>query len=746
MKVVGLVSGGKDSCYAMMKCIEYGHQIVAIANLLPSDHSVDELDSYMYQTVGHQIVVSFAECMGLPLFRRPIKGSSRHRELSYKMTPDDEVEDLFILLSEVKRQIPTVTAVSSGAIASDYQRLRVESVCSRLGLVSLAYLWKQDQSLLLHQMITSGIVAITIKVAAMGLDPANHLGKELDYLTSYLHKLKELYGINVCGEGGEYETMTLDCPLFVNARIVLDKFQVVLHSADSIAPVGVLHPLAYHLENKKSNPSGGCDTTTDGVCKENKSFVFEVLGDGVQRCETAHHSFADASDSGPVETTDHRIRISKTNKDDTFSICCWLEDSLNSSVGMQEDLTIVLKKIESQLTSHGFRWEHVLYVHLYISDMNDFAKANETYVSFITQDKCPFGVPSRSTIELPLVQVGLGKAYVEVLVASDQNKRVLHVQSISSWAPSCIGPYSQATLHKEILYMAGQLGLDPPTMALTSGGPTAELEQALENSEAVARCYKSSISTSAILFIIYCSTNIPSSERFKVQEAMDSYLKQARLSLDKRSVSESITPMFLYVLVPDLPKRAFVEVKPMLYVAEDTDTTEETSQDVSSVKMSDHWGFQRAGWHDACIKKCIVSGKLCAAILSITRDVAAKICSETLGADQNLADNQSFLAEGQLGNISRFCVYLLDKILVENNFFWKDVMVLRLYFPASIGLPTETLSLIFGNAFDKVSEKRKEDQNDGKAVLFNLVPVLSCGSSASSMDDIMTCELIAQKS
>jgi diphthine-ammonia ligase len=69
------------------------------------------------------------------------------------MTPGDEVEDMFILLNEVKKHIPSVTAVSSGAIASDYQRLRVESVCSRLGLVSLAYLWKQDQSLLLQEMV-----------------------------------------------------------------------------------------------------------------------------------------------------------------------------------------------------------------------------------------------------------------------------------------------------------------------------------------------------------------------------------------------------------------------------------------------------------------------------------------------------------------------------------------------------------------------------------------------------------------
>ncbi|KAJ6951603.1 diphthine--ammonia ligase-like [Populus alba x Populus x berolinensis] len=162
MKVVALVSGGKDSCYAMMKCIQYGHEIVALANLMPADDSVDELDSFMYQTVGHQIIVSYAECMGLP-----------HQTLNYKTTPGDEVEDMFVLLNEVKRQIPSITAVSSGAIASDYQRLRVESVCSRLGLVSLAYLWKQDQSLLLQEMITNGILAITVKLEGHGSGPQN---------------------------------------------------------------------------------------------------------------------------------------------------------------------------------------------------------------------------------------------------------------------------------------------------------------------------------------------------------------------------------------------------------------------------------------------------------------------------------------------------------------------------------------------------------------------------------------------
>jgi diphthine-ammonia ligase len=56
----------------------------------------------------------------------------------------DEVEDLFELIKDVKSKFPEVQAVSSGAIFSDYQRLRVENVCNRHELMSLAYLWRRD--------------------------------------------------------------------------------------------------------------------------------------------------------------------------------------------------------------------------------------------------------------------------------------------------------------------------------------------------------------------------------------------------------------------------------------------------------------------------------------------------------------------------------------------------------------------------------------------------------------------------
>lgn len=114
----------------------------------------------------------------------------------------------------------------------------------------------------------------------------------------------------------------------------------------------------------------------------------------------------------------------------------------------------------------------------------------------------------------------------------------------------------QATLHKEVLQMAGQLGLDPPTMTLCNGGPTVELEQALQNSEAVAKCFNCSIATSAIYFVVYCSNYVASSERLKIQEKLDAFLKQMRVwHFEERSMSKVLDPIFLFVLASNLPKR-----------------------------------------------------------------------------------------------------------------------------------------------------------------------------------------------
>lgn len=112
----------------------------------------------------------------------------------------------------------------------------------------------------------------------------------------------------------------------------------------------------------------------------------------------------------------------------------------------------------------------------------------------------------------------------------------------------------QATLHKEVLYMAGQLGLDPSTMALCSGGAAVEMEKALENCEAVAQCFKSSLATSAITFVVYCSASLASCEKTEIQNTIARFLRQRASNLHKASLLRTCNPVFLYVLAPTLPK------------------------------------------------------------------------------------------------------------------------------------------------------------------------------------------------
>ncbi len=48
-------------------------------------------------------------------------------------------------------------------------------------------------------------------------------------------------------------------------------------------------------------------------------------------------------------------------------------------------------------------------------------------------------------------------------------------------APKAIGPYSQAILAENLVYTAGQVGLDPVTMELVEGGIEAQTRQVLTN-------------------------------------------------------------------------------------------------------------------------------------------------------------------------------------------------------------------------------------------------------------------------
>ncbi|KAL8275297.1 hypothetical protein Esti_000746 [Eimeria stiedai] len=251
-KTVGLASGGKDSIFALHWAREMGHPICAVATLLPRDNLV-EADSYMYQSVGTAVTSAVAECLGVPHFCASVRGRPINTEhLNYETTAGDEVEDLYDLLSQVKQAVPGLEAVTCGAILSEFQRRRVEHVCQRLGLVPISLLWNRQQEDLLCEMVEWGLHAVLVKTASMGLS-RKHLGGSVSDLLPHFIALHKKHGFHVCGEGGEYETLTLDCPLFQKGSIVVSDWQEICHADDPFAPVYLLSPLAWVVQPKDSS-------------------------------------------------------------------------------------------------------------------------------------------------------------------------------------------------------------------------------------------------------------------------------------------------------------------------------------------------------------------------------------------------------------------------------------------------------------------------------------------------------------
>ena len=91
MKVVGLLSGGKDSCYNLLQCVAAGHEVTCLANLAPRDPACLEADSHMYQTIGWSCVAAIAEAMELPLYVETVAGTSVSVGRDYERCEEDEV-------------------------------------------------------------------------------------------------------------------------------------------------------------------------------------------------------------------------------------------------------------------------------------------------------------------------------------------------------------------------------------------------------------------------------------------------------------------------------------------------------------------------------------------------------------------------------------------------------------------------------------------------------------------------------
>lgn len=77
-------------------------------------------------------------------------------------------------------------------------------------------------------MIQNQMDVVIIKVASLGLTN-KHLGKNLRDVLDHFIVIKEKYGFHPCGEGGEFESLTLDCPIYKKKIQIID-YEIKVHS------------------------------------------------------------------------------------------------------------------------------------------------------------------------------------------------------------------------------------------------------------------------------------------------------------------------------------------------------------------------------------------------------------------------------------------------------------------------------------------------------------------------------------
>ncbi len=196
MKIASLFSGGKDSVYSAYLASKE-HELVCLISVFSENK-----ESYMFHTPSIEKTKKQSQAMNLPLIIQETKGEK-----------EIELEDLEEGIKKAKDQYG-IEGIVTGAIESVYQASRIQKICDKLDLEIFNPLWKKDEIKYLEELVSNNFKVIITGVFAYPLD-GSWLGKKINKeFIEEVRELKEKYKIHPAGEGGEFETFVLNCPLF----------------------------------------------------------------------------------------------------------------------------------------------------------------------------------------------------------------------------------------------------------------------------------------------------------------------------------------------------------------------------------------------------------------------------------------------------------------------------------------------------------------------------------------------------
>jgi len=206
VRLISLYSGGKDSTYALLKAKEMGHEISCLLTMYPE---TDE--SLLYHYPNNWVTSYLGEAMGIPSFGFGSRSGTKEYE-------SKSLEQAIIAVKSLQE----VDGVVYGGIFSAFQNEIVRRICVKHNLCMIAPLWNIQQSEYMDLLVENKFDIKIVSVSAMGLDE-RLLGVSLDREVLYRLKwLSEKYSFNVSFEGGEAETLVVDCPIFFK-RLQINK-------------------------------------------------------------------------------------------------------------------------------------------------------------------------------------------------------------------------------------------------------------------------------------------------------------------------------------------------------------------------------------------------------------------------------------------------------------------------------------------------------------------------------------------
>lgn len=198
MKLAALYSGGKDSTFAISCAQDLGHRVACLITM----HPIAD-DSALFHYPNSWVTEYLADAMQIPLMAFRVSGCSK----------EDEVNALEEAIVRVK-SIYGIEGIVHGGISSNYQKQAFEQVCVRQRIAAVAPLWNSEPERYVTELVKRGFRIIIAGVSTMGLDKG-WLGRELDKeAIDKLMSVSKKCGFNLTFEGGEAETLVIDCPLY----------------------------------------------------------------------------------------------------------------------------------------------------------------------------------------------------------------------------------------------------------------------------------------------------------------------------------------------------------------------------------------------------------------------------------------------------------------------------------------------------------------------------------------------------